>query len=142
MKIRLDMTPAIRRGIFFQLSRSTGPSASAQRDATVDLVAGRVLWVANALKLPCNDLGLPFGIEGDAQDRSTLVAQEHQDRDRLLAVIVASTKGLDQDIRSCVALRTRPTHDFLLRLSWDYSPVPLAWHLGDSVRAGGSPALV
>lgn len=79
-------------------------------------MARGVLWVANALKLSCNYLGLPFRIERHAQDRSTLVAQEYQDRDRLLAVIVASTKGLNEDIRSCIAFWARPTHDCLFRL--------------------------
>lgn len=58
------------------------------------MVRGRSL--AYCAQLPCNNLRLPFRVEGDTEDRFTPITQELQNGQRSLRSFIASSERFDE----------------------------------------------
>ena len=66
--------------------------------------------LADRPQLPCNNLRLPFRIEGHRQDCSTPITKKLEDRNCSFRDLVTGSKCFNDDIGYCIALWTLAVH--------------------------------
>ena len=127
-----------RRDLFEQLALTRGLRVTPRGENSL----ARLGILANRPKLG-NNLLLRCGSKGHTQDRSTLIAEKLEHRDRLFGDLIASAKRFNDDIGHCIAFRALALHGLLrvghCQSSWRQSYAArspgTAWCVGGTVCA-------